>query len=153
MTAGLSVCAVPIVELCHHCWGEGTPPMWDYDLATVDCRLLYSTYHCLQRLRHFESNVSMVCTRAGPVGGDSCSAEGVPTWDAGGVGTGGVNSSGANGGASCRMHQGAATKPAQPIIITVCVGRWGGGSGDGIGLSGVWQGRELTEWRSQGGVG
>ena len=34
VTARLSVCAVPIVGRCHHCWGEGIPLMWDYDLAT-----------------------------------------------------------------------------------------------------------------------
>ena len=49
----------------------------------------------------------------------SCSTEGVPAWEAGGGGTGGANSSGVNGGASCCMHQGAAiVEPAQPITIT-----------------------------------
>ena len=68
MAAGLSVCTVPIVGLCHYCWGGGTPLMWDYDLATVDCRQLYSTCHCLQLSRQFELAVSKVCTRAGAVG-------------------------------------------------------------------------------------
>jgi len=51
VTAGLSVGAVPIMGLCHHCWGEGIPLMWDYDLATVDCWQPCSTCHCLQRSR------------------------------------------------------------------------------------------------------
>ena len=117
--------------LCHHCWGEGIPLMWDYDLATVDCWQFYSTCHCLQRSRQFELGVREVCTRAGAAGGRvSYNAEGVPTWDAGGGGIGGANSSGVDGGASCCIHQGAATESAQPIIITVCGGRWGGGRGD-----------------------
>jgi hypothetical protein len=49
------------------------------------------------------------------------------------------------------MHQeAAATEPAQPITITMCAGRRGGGSGGGTGLSGERHGRELAEWRSQG---
>ena len=32
----MSVCAYPIEGLYHHCWGEGTPLLWDYDPATVD---------------------------------------------------------------------------------------------------------------------
>ena len=58
VTAGLSVCAVPIVGLCHHCWGEGIPLMWDYDLATVDCWQSHSTCHCLQQSRQFGLGVS-----------------------------------------------------------------------------------------------
>ena len=72
----------------------------------------------------------------------SCSAEGVLTWDAGGGGT---------GGASCCMHQGAAVvEPAQPIAITVCADRRGGGSRDGTGLGGERHGKELAELRGQG---
>ena len=81
----------------------------------------------------------------------SCSAERMTTWDAGGGGTGGADSSGAYGGASCYLHRGAAAaEPARPITITVCAGRKGGGSGGGTGLSGVRLGRELAEWRNQG---
>ena len=128
--------------------------MWDYDLAKVDCWQFYSTCHCLQRSRQFELGVSEVCTRAGATGGRaSCSAEGVPTWDAGGGGTGGANDSGVNCGTNCCMHQGAAAvEPAQPMTITVCTcaGRRGGGSRGGTGLSGERHGRELAEWHSQG---
>ena len=75
----------------------------------------------------------------------------VPTWDAGGGGTGGANSSGVNDGDSCCMYQGgAAVEPAHPITSTVCGGRRGGGTGGGTGLSGERHGRELAEWRSQG---
>ena len=77
VTAGLSVCAVPIVGLCHHCWGEGTPLMWDCDPATVDCWQFYSTCHCLQRSRQFELGAREVCTRAGAARGRvSCSSGG-----------------------------------------------------------------------------
>ena len=125
VTVGLGVCAVPIVGLCRHCWGAGTPLTWDYDLANVDCRQLYSTCHCLQWFKQFALSVSTVCTRAGAVRGEiSCSAEGVFTRDAGGGGPGGANVSGVNGEASCWMHQGAAaTEPTQSIIITACAGR------------------------------
>ena len=75
MTAGLSVCAVPIVGLCHHCWGEGTPLLWDYDLATVDCWQFYSTCHCLKRSRQFKLGVSEVCTRAGVARGSQADTE------------------------------------------------------------------------------
>ena len=44
----------------------------------------------------------------------------------------------------------AAVEPAQPITITVCADRRGGGSGGGTGLSSERLGRELAEWRSQG---
>ena len=72
----------------------------------------------------------------------------MPTQDVGGGGIGGTDSSGANGEASCCMHQGAAAaEPAQPIIIAVCADRWGGGTGGGIGLSGERHERELAEWR------
>ena len=53
--------------------------MWDYDLATVDCRKPYSTCHCLQRFRQFELSVCTVCMRASAVGGEvDCGAEGCP---------------------------------------------------------------------------
>ena len=95
VTAGLSVCAVPIMGQSHHCWGGGTPLMWDYDLAVVGCGQLYSTCHCLQQFRQFESGVSIVCMRSDVEGvGDSYGAEGVLSWDAGGGVTGGVNSNG-----------------------------------------------------------
>ena len=84
-------------------------------------------------------------------GRDSCSAGTMPTWDAGGGGIDGADSSGAHGGASCCMHRGAATaEPARPITITVCAGRKGGGSGGDTGLSGERQEKALAEWRSQG---
>ena len=79
-------------------------------------------------------------------GRGSCSTEGVPAGEAGGGGTDGANSSGVNGGASCCMHQGAATvEPTQPITITVCAGKKDGGAEGGTGLSGERQGRELAE--------
>ena len=152
VTAGLSVCAVPIVGLCHHCWGEGIPLMWDYDLATVDCWQLHSTCHCLQRPRQFELGVGEVCTRAGVARGRvSCSTERVPAWGAGGGGAGGGSSSSINETSCCRT----AAEPARPLTITVCAGRrggggCGGGSGGGAGLSGKRPVRELAEWRSQG---
>ena len=87
VTAGLSVCAVPIAGLCHHCWGEGTPLMWDYDLATVDCWQHHSTCHCLQQSRQFGLGVGVVCTGAGVARGRaSCSTVRVPAWGAGGGG-------------------------------------------------------------------
>ena len=69
VTAGLSGGAVPIVGLCHHCWGEGIPLLWGYDLATVDCWQPCSTCHCLQQSRQFKLGVGGVCTRAGAARG------------------------------------------------------------------------------------
>ena len=152
VTAGLSVCAVPIVGLCHHCWGEGIPLMWDYDLATVDCWQSHSTCHCLQQSRQFGLGVSKVCTGVGVARGRvSCSTVRVPAWGAGGGGAEGGSSSGTDETSCCRT----AAEPARPLTITVCAGRWGGGgcgggSGGGAGLSGERLGRELAEWRSQG---
>ena len=83
-------------------------------------------------------------------GRTSCSTERVPAGGAGGGGTGGGSSRGTNGTSCCRI----AAEPVQPITITVCAGRWGGGcgggSGGGAGLSGERPGSELAEWRSQG---
>ena len=152
VTAGLSVCAVPIVGLCHHCWGEGIPLMWDYDLATVDCWQSHSTCHCLQQSRQFGLGVSKVCTGVGVARGRvSCSTVRVPAWGAGGGGAEGGSSSCTDETSCCRT----AAEPARPLTITVCAGRWGGGgcgggSGGGAGLSGERLGRELAEWRSQG---
>ena len=152
VTAGLSVCAVPIVGLCHHCWGEGIPLMWDYDLATVDCWQFYSTCHCLQQPRQFGWGASVVCTGVGTARGRvSCSTVRVPAWGAGGGGAEGGSSSGTDEASSCST----AAEPARSLTITVCAGRWGGGgcgggSGGGAGLSGERLGRELAEWRSQG---
>ena len=87
------------------------------------------------------------------IGGEvaaSCSAEGVPTWDAKGGGAGGGNGRSANGGASCCRLQRAAAEPAHAMTITMCGGRRGGGSGGGAGLSGERQAWELAEWRNQG---
>ena len=66
-------------------------------------------------------------------------------------GDGGSSRGGTNGTSCCRT----AAEPAQPITVTVCAGRWGGGgcaggSGGGAGLSGERPARELAEWRSQG---
>ena len=152
VTAGLGVCAVPIMGLCHHCWGEGIPLLWDYDLATVDCWQHHSTCHCLQRPSQLELGARVVCTRAGVATGRvSCSTEKVPAGGAGGGGTGGGSSRGTNGTSCCRT----AAEPAQPMTITVCAGRWGGGgcggdSGGGAGLGDKRPARELAEWRSQG---
>ena len=95
VTAGLSVGAVPIMGLCHHCWGEGIPLMWDYDLATVDCWQPCSTCHCLQRSRQIGLGAREVSTRAGAARGRvSCSSGRVPAWGVGGGAAGGGNSSG-----------------------------------------------------------
>ena len=133
--------------------GRGIPLLWGYDLATVDCWQLCSTYHCLQRFRQFELGEGMVCMRVGGKVAASCSAGRVPTWDAGRGGVGGGSSRSTKGGVSCCRLQEAATEPAQPITITLCAGRRGlglGGSGGVAGLSGEGQEGGLAEWRSQG---
>ena len=76
----------------------------------------------------------------------SCSAGSVPG-AGGGIDARGDSSRGTNGASCCSQ---ATTEPAQPIRITVCAGRWSGGSGGGTGLSGERFGRELAEWHSQG---
>ena len=104
---GLSVCASPIMGLCHG-WREGTPRLWDYDPATVDCWQICSTYHCLQQFRQFELSVNiaggkattqlchLVYKRAGGKVVASGGARVVATRVGSGGGVGGGNSSGAS---------------------------------------------------------
>ena len=152
---GLSVCASPIVGICHQSWGESNDP------AMVDCWQFCLTYHCLQQFRQFELSVDVagaktttqlchwMCTRVGDKLVVSGGARVVATRAGRSGGVGGGNRNGANGGANCCRLQEATTEPAQPIIITVRAGRQQGGSSGGPGLSDERQGSELAEWRSQ----
>ena len=139
---------------CNQCSREEVrkgSSQWVPALSTADG--LWEPFDCQKS--KFRSDPSCGCAHAlETVGGGckqcskvaaSCSAGRVPAGTSEGVDAGGGSSRGTDG-ASCRSQ--AATEPSQPITITMCGGRWDGGSGGGTGLSGERLGRELAGWRT-----
>ena len=125
-----------MIQLYHCCWeGRNDPAVVDCWLGCSNCSCLALACHC-PLSRKFELSDWQVCMRMDGKVAVSGSAEVVVAGEVRGVGAGGGSDISAGGGtssASCRLQK-AATEPAQPIIITVCVGRGqGGGSGGGVG--------------------